>query len=112
MVTEITDVSSEPVGTNYRVGCYGTNGKLLKSRYSDLTEKCFIPPIKNKTCWGWLVNESSAGDKPNCVIEAGYVGVKPIGTVVRDNILSVRSIKRGEQITVDYGKEYVRDYIR
>ena len=111
-VTEVTDIASDPVGTNYRVRSYGRNGRALKSQYSDLTAKSFMPPIRNKTCWGWLCNESSTGTKPNCFIEAGSVGVKPIGSLMKDTIVSSRSIKRGEQITLYYGKDYPRDYIR
>jgi hypothetical protein len=62
-----------------------------------------LDPAMSSLCIGALVNEASEGEQYNCTW-VGFRGSKGLGLVL------VEDVKKGQELLVYYGNQYVRDY--
>ena len=84
----------------YRVGA-GVKGYVL-----DIFDGTFRPPEENIPYVAPLVNEpTSAPWKPNAKLAPAELEAED-GTLRRLGLWTVRKVKRGEELVIDYGTEY------
>ena len=85
--------------------CYGSFGRLTK-RCKELQIRRNIPFL------GYLLNEATTPKAANAFILMKRCKKFVEGDIIVYSIKSIRNIHPGEQILIDYGRSYKRDYNR
>ena len=99
----------------YTISIKGSNGETLNHLTGDIFEQSLLSPtIDGIAYWGYLVNEPSVNKKINCACiscdENSIFKTKiEHGDLYRFSILALNNIKKGDEITWNYGDRYNRD---
>lgn len=105
-----------PTNFKYAIEIRTKRDRHSKTFLGDVTSDSLSPPCKNVPYWGYLLNEPSGKQKPNCYIDPNLKENYDKRTLLKEGdvfIYKIRAmfdIKAGEELTWYYGSAYERDY--
>lgn len=109
-------IYKSPTNNMYAFNVYTRSGRESKYLIGDLSLDSIPPPINNIPFWAPFVNEPMLGKKTNAEIDLNLdenynrlPRPKP-GGYMDYKLVATRAIKVGEEITIYYGEDYIRDY--
>ena len=107
---------TSPTNYIYAFDIYTKTGRESKALIGDINLNSFPEPIKNIPFWAPFANEPSPNQKLNAEIDTNlkenYTNRAQIkqGAFMIYKLVATQNIKPGEEITIYYGKDYVRNY--
>ena len=92
---------------------YSRSGKKHYRAFGRLTKRCKeLPKRRNIPFLGYLLNEAPTPKAANAFILMKCCDKLEQGKLIVYPIKTIRHIRAGEQILLDYGRAYKRDYNR
>ena len=97
----------------YGISLYKKSGKKFYGAFGRLTRRCKeLQSRRDIPFLGYLVNEATSSKAANAFILMKCCKKFVEGKIIVYSIKSIRNIHLGEQILIDYGRLYKRDYNR